>query len=141
MNNILIIGNGITDFGREIYKSNTNYYLIEMSKPFPSEILNFIKNHNSIILAKPDLFDKVKIKRFADLCKKYNITPFFISETKEDKTDLIYSNVSLLVEGSHLYFKNDNNEDLELFIDIIKGYLLKGYVKNDKAIPTSEDRG
>lgn len=137
--NLIIIGDDVDKIAKDIWKSNTNYYIINQSPyVFDKKFIKFIKNKRVIVCTTVEQFADKDFNTVVDFMNDNKFIPIFVTDSNETIENRIYIAIDDYVENCVLYLKNKKNEDYDNLIKICGDYLLgKGLINNDTTLRTS----
>ena len=141
--NLLVIGNDVDDIALDIWKGNTNYYVMNKAYLWCEEFTKYIKKHpNVIVSSTKEQFADKDINTTLEFLLKYNFIPVLVADDKNSFENIMYTAFVDDIPNTILYIKNKENKDYNEFIRIGRDYLLgKGLIdKNDKTISTPRKR-
>lgn len=137
--NLIIIGDDVDKIAKDIWKANTNYYIINQSPyVFDKKFIKFIKNKRVIVCTTVEQFADKDFNTVVDFMNDNKFIPIFVTDSNETIENRIYIAIDDYVENCVLYLKNKKNEDYDNLIKICGDYLLgKGLINNDTTLRTS----
>lgn len=137
--NLIIIGDDVDKIAKDIWKANTNYYIINQSPyVFDKRFIKFIKNKRVIVCTTVEQFADKDFNTVVDFMNDNKFIPIFVTDSNETIENRIYIAIDDYVENCVLYLKNKKNEDYDNLIKICGDYLLgKGLINNDTTLRTS----
>lgn len=137
--NLIIIGDDVDKIAKDIWKANTNYYIINQSPyVFDKKFIKFIKNKRVIVCTTVEQFADKDFNTVVDFMNDNKFIPIFVTDSNETIENRIYIAIDDYVENCILYLKNKKNEDYDNLIKICGDYLLgKGLINNDTTLRTS----
>ena len=137
--NLIIIGDDVDKIAKDIWKANTNYYIINQSPyVFDKKFIKFIKNKRVIVCTTAEQFADKDFNTVVDFMNDNKFIPIFVTDSNETIENRIYIAIDDYVENCVLYLKNKKNEDYDNLIKICGDYLLgKGLINNDTTLRTS----
>jgi hypothetical protein len=139
--NLVIIGKDTDNIAMDVWKFNTNYTVINESPYLGDDgLIDFIKDKDVIISTTADQFEYVEINKFLEYMFTYKFIPIFIADDSDALEYKMYTAINELIEDSVLYLRNENNEEYNEFIEIVKDYLFKRKESNDKTVRTPRKR-
>lgn len=140
--NLLIVGDDVQDIAMEIWKTNTNYAVVNNSRClWDKEFINYIKNKNVIVTTTKEQFECVNANEFLMYLEKYEFIPIFIAKDKDDFVCNMYTLIDDTVPEAVLFIRNENNEGYIELIKISTEYLFKRKKSNgDKTLRTPRKR-
>ena len=137
--NLIIIGDDVDKIAKDIWKANTNYYIINQSPyVFDKKFIKFIKNKRVIVCTTVEQFADKDFNTVVDFMNDNKFIPIFVTDSNDTIENRIYIAIDDYVENCVLYLKNKKNEDYDNLIKICGDYLLgKGLINNDTTLRTS----
>lgn len=137
--NLMIIGDDVDKIAKDIWKANTNYYIINQNPyVFDKNFIKFIKNKRVIVCTTVEQFEDKDFNTVVDFMNDNKFIPIFVTDSNETIENRIYIAIDNYVENCVLYLKNEKNEDYDNLIKICGDYLLgKGLINNDTTLRTS----
>lgn len=137
--NLIIIGDDVDKIAKDIWKANTNYYIINQNPyVFDKNFIKFIKNKRVIVCTTVEQFTDKDFNTVVDFMNDNKFIPIFVTDSNETIENRIYIAIDDYVENCVLYLKNEKNEDYDNLIKICGDYLLgKGLINNDTTLRTS----
>lgn len=137
--NLMIIGDDVDKIAKDIWKANTNYYIINQNPyVFDKNFIKFIKNKRVIVCTTVEQFKDKDFNTVVDFMNDNKFIPIFVTDSNETIENRIYIAIDDYVENCVLYLKNEKNEDYDNLIKICGDYLLgKGLINNDTTLRTS----
>ena len=138
--NILLIGNEVDDIAMDIWRTNTNYTVLNNSPyVWGKQFLKFIEDRPVIVSTTAHQFIEKDINSVIDYLIKYEFIPILIADNKQAIENNMYTAISSEIPSAVLYTKNKDKKDYKELLKITHDYVRgKGIIKNgDNIIRTS----
>lgn len=139
--NIMLIGKSLETIGNDIWKHNTNSFLISVDNINDGEFLTFVRSSKFPILCMFDemYLNDTQVNDVLDFCDTYNFIPMCVTDDKTDLSHIAFLNLNNRYRDCLEYTMNEENEDYDEFTHICASYM-KGDVEDDKPLSTSKRR-
>lgn len=140
--NLIIIGNDTDKIAMEIWKANTNYYILNKNPYlFSNEFNDFIKNKSVIVSTTSQQFENQEINKVLSMFLETNSIPVLIADNDVSFENTMYITLFDEIPNTIMYTRNKEQKDYKEFIKIAQGYLLgKGIEENDRTVRTPKKR-
>lgn len=128
-------------YAKKFREMNKTYNIINKIESIKSKSLEkFLNLHKSIVVVKSNTIKKVLPYQYINFCEKTNSLPIYIILDDTEDSYNIYLNMFEQFKQSIVFKDNEENKELDEFLELIKPYLMeKGDVMDDKPIYASEN--
>lgn len=121
--NIILVGKDIQKIGEDVKKRVETAALIDVND-LEDDAIDYMKNNQVIALCDTGIVDKLSPWTFKEVCEACGAVPFFIAEQTEAPVE--YSmcvQMNTWYPTSACYIVNDNQEDYDVFLNILESEL------------------